>query len=148
MAIECIRDFCVLKRSGVCHSFSTRSVSFSGKSPKVKKIVYHFLWPIQNVPEKEWKGIKSPRADFDCRLVFFFLYQENVSNFPSENIWDGSHGRLHALDGLPACRRQTLQVIFHFKTPEHIFLLRLGRKKKNAHSLPLNDLCHRISTNA
>lgn len=41
---------------------------------------------------------------FNSRPVFFFLCQENVSNFPSENIWDGSHGRLHAPDGLPACR--------------------------------------------
>lgn len=50
---------------------------------------------------------------FNSRPVFFFLCQENVSNFPSENIWDGSHGRLHAPDGLPACRWQTLQVTFH-----------------------------------
>lgn len=67
------------------------------------------------------KEIAEKAIDFNIRPVFFFLYQENVSNFPSENIWDGSNGRLHALDGLPACRRQTLQVIFHFNTPKHIF---------------------------
>ena len=37
-------------------------------------------------------------------------YKANVSNFPSKNIWDGSHGRLHAPDGLSTGRRQTIQV--------------------------------------
>lgn len=39
-----------------------------------------------------------------------FPFQTNVSYFPSQNIWNGPHGGLHAFNGFPTSGRQALQV--------------------------------------
>lgn len=46
-------------------------------------------------------------------MIHLFPFKANVSNFPSENIWDGPNVRLHAPDGLSPRRRQTIQVQIH-----------------------------------
>lgn len=53
---------------------------------------------------------KSKKTAFNISMCF--LCQANVSYVSSENIWNGSYGRLHAANGFLTSRRQKIQVCF------------------------------------
>jgi hypothetical protein len=92
--------------------------------------------PLTNACRPAHTMIEPSQRKTDLNISMCFLCQANVSYVSSENIWNGSYGRLHAANGFPTSRRQKIQVRFIYQMNKIQIYTFLGK-----YFVPVNISC-------